>query len=149
MCVFVPVCLCVHICIFVVSFLVCKLHSFYYSPEAESAAWKATLLSGLLEYCSDGGVFPSDVEGMHESMDGFPVKSIWIYLYLRCCQCVSLDRGQNLAILDNSSLWMSRTVLSESPVASAYASRLPSVDGQLACLLLKEGADIIHNLSGL
>ena len=81
MCVFVSVCLCVRICIFLVSFLVYKPHSFKYSPEAESAAWKARLLSGLLEHCSDGGVFPCDVEGMHESTDGFPVKSIWIYSY--------------------------------------------------------------------
>ena len=84
---------------FVVSFLVCKPRSFWYSPEAESAAWNATLLSGLLEHCSDGEVFPSDVEGMHESTDGFPVKSIQIYSYPGCC--VSLDRGQKLAITGN------------------------------------------------
>ena len=86
MCVFVPVCLSVRICIFC-------------SPEAESAAWKAALLFGLLKHCSDGGVFPSDVESMHESTDGFPVKSIRIYSYPGCC--VSLDRGQKLAITGN------------------------------------------------
>ena len=64
--------------------------------EAESTNWKVTLLSGLLEHWSDGGVFTSDIEGMHESTDGFPVKSIWIYSYLGCCVC--LDRGQKLAI---------------------------------------------------
>ena len=71
MCVFVPVSLCVRICIFVVSVLVCKPHSFQYSPEAESATWIATLLSGLLKHCSDGEVFPSDVQGMHKLIDGF------------------------------------------------------------------------------
>ena len=50
-------------------------------------------------------------------MDGFPVKSIRIYSYPGCC--VSLDRGQKLAITGNMLLWMSRMVLSESPVASA------------------------------
>ena len=55
--------------------------------------------SGLLKHCSDGGVFPSDVESMHESTNGFPVKSIRIYLYPGCC--VSLDRGQKLAITGN------------------------------------------------
>ena len=93
-----------YVCVFVyvflvISFLLCKLHSFYYSPEAESAAWKATLLSGLLEHCSDGGVFSSDAEGMHESTDHFPVKSIRFYSYPGCC--VSLDRGQKLAITGN------------------------------------------------
>ena len=95
------VCLFVYV-FFVVSFLVCKSHSFYYSPEAESATWKATLLSGFLEHCSDGGLFLSDVEGMHESTDGFPVKSIRIYSYQGCY--VSLDRGQKLAITGNKLL---------------------------------------------
>ena len=36
---------------------------------------------------------------MHESMDGFPVKSIQIYSYPGCC--ASLDRDQKLAIMGN------------------------------------------------
>ena len=50
-------------------------------------------------------------------MDGFLVKSIWIYSYPGCC--VSLDRGQKLAITGYMALWMSQMVLSESPIASA------------------------------
>ena len=52
-----------------------------------------------------------------ESTDGFPVKSIRIYLYLGCC--VSLDGGISWPSRATFSLWMSRTVLFESPVASA------------------------------
>ena len=92
------VCLFVYV-FFVVSFLVCKPIPFSTLQRQESAAWKATLLFGLLEHCSDGGVFPSDVEGMHKSPDGFPVKSIWIFPYPGCC--VSLERGQKLAIRGN------------------------------------------------
>ena len=59
---------------------------------------------------------------MHELMDGFSVKSIRIYSYPRCC--VSLERGQKLAIMGNMHLvdvtdgW---TVLFESAVASAIS----------------------------
>ena len=57
-----------------------------------SLAFSST--AAMVEYS-----FPSDVESMHESTDGFPVKSIRIYSYPGFC--VSLDRGQKLAITGN------------------------------------------------
>ena len=85
---------------------------------AESAAWKVALLFGLLEHCSDGGIFPSDVEGMHESTNGFLVKSIRIYICIRDAVYL-LTRVRSLPSQATHNLWMSWTVLSESPVASA------------------------------
>ena len=61
--------------------------------------------------------FPSDVESMHESTDGFPVKSIRIYSYPGCC--VFLTGVRSWPSRATCSLWMSWMILSESPVASA------------------------------
>ena len=74
-------------------------------------------LFGHLKHCSDGGIFPSDVEGMHKSTDGFPVKSIRIYSYPRCLYLLTAVRSWPSQA--KCSLLMSQTVFSESPVASA------------------------------
>ena len=63
-------------------------------PEKPHSSLAFSSTAAMVRY-----LLNSDVEGMHESMDGFPVKSIWIYSYPGCC--VSLDRGQKLAITGN------------------------------------------------
>ena len=80
MCVFVPVCLSVRICIFCCLVSCIYVNSIPFSTlHRQNLPPGKPLVSGLLEHSSDGGVFPSDVKGMYESTDGFLVKSIRIY----------------------------------------------------------------------
>ena len=94
-----------YVCVFVYVFLLSRF--LYVTPISFSTLQRQNLPPGKphssLAFSSivysNGGVFPSDVEGMHELMDGFLVKSILIYLYPGCC--VSLDRSQKLASTGN------------------------------------------------